>query len=108
MPPKFKKKALKDPFSALPETFKDGCASAQTGELQERLAQTAKSEEQNQSAMKADVDLKAKVEQANVARQPYKETTKLNRLKTQYIIRILADRGDTLCQDILKLGAAKA
>lgn len=101
-------KRPKDPFSALPETFKDACAAAQTDELQGRLASTAKDEEENQSAKRADQQLKEKAKEYQLAGQVYKEATKLNKLKTQYVIRILADRGDQKCQEILKLNAAKA
>lgn len=97
----------KDPFAALPETFKDGCAAAQTTELQEKLSGITKSNEQNQAAKKADQDLKDRGAAYQAAGLVYKETSKLNSLKARYIMRILADRGDAQCQDFLNLVASK-
>lgn len=97
----------KDPFAALPNSFKEAMEAAQGAELQEKLAGITKSNEQNLAAKKADQDLKEKGQAYQQAGLQYKETAKLNSLKAKYIMRILADRGDGECQEFLKLNASK-
>ena len=85
----------------------DDLAAAQSEELQARLADISTDEERNQAAMKADADLKAKRQEASYAAQSYRDQTKLNKLKTKYIIRIQSDRGDVKASEIQKLVASK-
>ncbi len=98
---KFKKE--KDPFAALSNDFKDAVASMGQDELKTRFVETTKAELENQAAAKADQDLSRAKEQARVAAQPYSEQTKLNRLKTRFLVRAMADHGDAKSEQIIRL-----
>jgi hypothetical protein len=97
------KKTKKVPFSELPESFKDAMVSSSPEELQKQLADIHKDDERNLAAKKADQDLKEKQEQVKVAAQGYNDVTKLNKLKTAFIIQLLADRGEELSSEIVRL-----
>jgi hypothetical protein len=103
MAKKFKKSGPKDPFAALPESFKDAMTAAGSDELNKQLGAIAKAEEHNKAAMKADKDLKEKRAQVMEASKVYRENTKLNDLKTKYITRQLADKGDSLSSETVRL-----
>lgn len=104
----FKVGGKKDPFRALPETFKDAMTSAGPEELHKQLAAITKSELQNQAAKKADPDVKERREALGVATRGYSEATKLNNLKAGYITRQLADKGDAQSAETIRLGLAGA
>ena len=97
----------KDPFDALPVEFKDAMGAAQPEELVTRLADVSKEEERNQAAMKADGDLKSKRADASYAAQSYRDQSKINKLKTKFIIRVQSDRGDVKAGEIQRLVASK-
>lgn len=96
----FKKK---DPFSALPESFKDAVGSMGLEELKSKTLEVAKSELENQAAAKADEDLAQKRAQAMLAGRGYIEQTKLNKTKLKFLIQAMADKGDMKSLDIIKL-----
>jgi len=62
---------------------------------------------QNLAAQAADQDLKEKKQAAADAAAVYRDGTKANRLRTKYVTRVLADRGQEQPQKILELEAAK-
>lgn len=95
-------KKNKDPFAELPESFKDALATADVNQLKDKLAEVAKAQEANKSEMKADEDLNNLKEQVKVASSGYTEVTKSNKLKTKYVIRLLADKGDAVAQSIVQ------
>jgi hypothetical protein len=105
----FKKSSKKDKFEALSEDFKSAVGSSNLDELKVRLSDVTKTEEENQSAMKADEDLNNLKEQVKLASSGYRELTKLNKLKRFFIIQALADKGDPVAQNIVNLnvGAGK-
>lgn len=95
-------KKNKDPFAELPESFKDALATADEQQLKDKLSEVAKSQEDNKSAMKADKDLNDLKEKVKVASSGYTEVTKTNKLKTKFVIRLLADKGDSVAQRIVQ------
>lgn len=96
----------KDPFSALPEEFKDATTSMQADEIAKKLAELTMDEERNQAAMKADADLVAKRKEVQTASQTYREQTKLYKLKLKFITRVQSDRGNAIASEIVSLGVA--
>lgn len=95
-------KEKKDPFEALDKEFKDAVESESLEQLAKRFSDVAKSEEANQAAKKADEDLLRAQEQVANAQLGYTEVTKANKLKKKYIIRYLADKGDSVAQGIIQ------
>jgi hypothetical protein len=98
----------KDLFQALPESFKDEVASKGPDQLHKLLSDIAKSEEVNKAAAKADKDLKEKREQASIACRSYKEASKLNDIKTKFVMRNLADKGDGVSSEFIRLSVDPA
>jgi len=105
MKPKLKRDK-KNPFDALPESFKSTVGAQSLDGLKSKLSEVSKNEAQNLSAMKADEDLKSKRDQAKLAAQVYREESKLNKLKAKYIIQAMADKGDEVSCNIVKLDIA--
>ncbi len=86
-------KGPRDPFKDLDDDFKGAAEGMKTEELRLRLAKIAAAQEDNLKAQKEDRHLqeaKAAVKDANAQ---YREATKMNRLRTQYILRVLTGRG---------------
>ena len=93
----------KDPFEDLPMEFKEAMEKSSVEELKQTLANIATNEETNVSAQKADEDLQQLREKVTVASKAYREATKMNKLKTKFCRRILADKGDAASQKIVML-----
>ena len=98
----------KNPFEDLPADFKDAMEASSEAELKQTLASIATNEEINLSAQKADEDLKNLREQVTNASRGYREATKMNKMKTKFIRRILADKGDEASQKIVMLDVRSA
>lgn len=98
----------KDPFEDLPSDFKDAMEASSAEQLKQTLANIATNEETNLSAMKADEDLQKLREQVSEAGRGYREATKMNKTKTKFIRRILADKGDEASQKIVMLDVQAA
>jgi hypothetical protein len=87
------RQSAKDPFEALDSDFKDTISGSTVDEINARIAEVAKSEEENQKAKKDDQDLAEKKAQATEAGAQYKEASKMNRLRIRYAMRVLGDKG---------------
>lgn len=100
----------KDPFAAIPEDFKDGVEGMGQDELKAKFVEVTKAELENQAAAKADQDLSQAKDRARIAGQIYSDQTKMNKLKTKYLIQAMADKGDSKSEQIvrLELSAVKA
>ncbi len=97
------KKSKKDPFDALPPEFKEAAASASSDVLKAQMGLISTDEQLNLAAMKADQDLKEKQNAAKLAKQGYSEVSKINKLKTRFIVVQLSDRGDPKSSEIVTL-----
>lgn len=95
------KKEKKDPFADLPESFKDEVASSLDA-AKAKLAEVAKMEEKNQSEKKANPDINSLKAKLKIETSPYTEVSKMNKLKTKYIIQRMADQGDNVAQSIVQ------
>jgi FtsZ-binding cell division protein ZapB len=83
----------KDPFEDLPSDWKDAIAQSSVEEINKRVAELAKGEEENQKAKKDDPDLAEKREALKVASEGYKEATKGYKLRMKWIMQVLGDMG---------------
>lgn len=88
-----KLKVKKDPFSIIPEEFKDAVAGGDEAGIRDRIAKCALDDEALRKAQKDDLDLSNLKEQVKLANEPYKEGFKMNRLKVQFCQRVLEDKG---------------
>jgi hypothetical protein len=91
MPNASKKKA--DPFEAIPEDWRDAVADMTPDEINMRIADVAKNEQENLKAKAEDVDLANLKEQVTDANAPYKEASNINKLKIRYAMQVLGDKG---------------
>lgn len=98
--------AKKDPFAELDDVFKNEVSGASLDQLKDKLSEVAKKEEENQAAKKADEDLNRLKEQVKDASLGYSEVTKRNKLKLKFLIRNLADKGDPVSANIVRLELA--
>jgi hypothetical protein len=85
--------AKKDQFDDLDSDFKDAAASMSPDELNARIAEVAKNEQENLKLKTEDEDLKAKKAQATEAGKVYKEGSKQNTLRIKFLMRVLGDKG---------------
>jgi predicted carbohydrate-binding protein with CBM5 and CBM33 domain len=83
----------KSPFADLDLEFKDAIASMSTEDINKRIAEVAKNQEENLKAMKEDQQLAEAKAAAASAGAGYKEATKMNRLRVRYAMEILGARG---------------
>jgi hypothetical protein len=83
----------KDPYSDLPEEFKDKVEAATDEQILDMLGDVAKAEEYNRRCRDDDEDLAEKEAQKKLAEEQYKDATKANRLKTRYLYDLLRARG---------------
>lgn len=83
----------KEKFADLPAEFKDGAASMQEQEIRDLVAKVAMQEEENKKLMKEDQQLKEARFAAKEAGQQYKDATKMNTLKIQFLKDVLDGRG---------------
>ena len=83
----------KDPFADLSVEFKDAIVGSTVEEINKRIAELAKNEEENKSTMKLDQDLTEKKEAVKFASESYREATKAYKLAMSYIMQVLGDKG---------------
>jgi hypothetical protein len=89
--PRFAKE--KNPYSDLPEEFKDAIESGSDDELRRKVAEVAFAEQENQRMKADDADLAEKKAAAKMAGEQYSDATKMNRLKIKYAHSVLEARG---------------
>jgi hypothetical protein len=88
-----KKYKKKDRFADLDEAFKSEVESMKVGEINAKIAEWAKTAEDQTTLMKADDDLAQKRETVKLAAEPYREAIKGARLRIAFSMRVLSDRG---------------
>jgi hypothetical protein len=88
-----RKMKQKDPFDDLDLAFKESIESMSPAEINSRIAEWAKNQEQTKAAMKDDEDLAQKREIVKLAAEPYRDAIKANSLRIAYSMRVLCDRG---------------
>lgn len=86
-------KKNKDPFEDLPSEWRDSVSGMGREQIDEEIAKVAKNEDENQRAKKDDPDLQNLKWQVKEASAPYREATKMNKLKISYAIQVLGDKG---------------
>jgi predicted carbohydrate-binding protein with CBM5 and CBM33 domain len=85
--------AKTDKFEDLDNEFKDAVAGMDVVALNNKIAEVAKNEENNQNLKKDDQQLAEAKEAAKMANEPYKDASKANKLRIQFCMRVLGDRG---------------
>lgn len=85
--------AKKDQFDDLDSDFKDAAANMSPDELNGRIAEVAKNEQENLKNKREDEDLKEKKAQVTEAGKGYKEASKQNTLRIKFLMRVLGDKG---------------
>lgn len=90
---RFKVKVKKDKFSDLPDEFKDAVHGASREEIDHRIAEIAKSTEELLMSQERDVDYQDKKAAFKEAGAIYRDGKKANRLKIQYCLQVLGDKG---------------
>lgn len=83
----------KDEFADLPADWKDEVVAMTRESIDEEIAKVAKQEQENVDAKKADPDLENLKWQVKEASAPYREASKMNKLKIKYAIQVLGDKG---------------
>lgn len=86
-------KKNKSPYEDLPQDWKDSVAAKSISEINDEIASVAKRQDENVKAMKDDPDLENLKWQVAEASAPYREATKLNKLKISYAIEVLEAKG---------------
>jgi hypothetical protein len=104
-----KAKQLKK-FSKLDEEWRNEQLGKQTPDVYKEITSTAIATVQLDLAKDLDVDLERLSEEIKVAREPYALGRKTNNLKVQYLVQVLADRGENVdgLPGLLKQAAKKA
>jgi hypothetical protein len=85
----------KDPFEGLDREWMDAVVGSSVDDINKRIAELAKAEEENKAAMKADEDLAEKKEAVKFASESYRENTKGYKLRMRWIMQVLADMSKT-------------
>lgn len=85
--------AKKNPFEDLDEEWMSAVAGSTVDEINARIAELAKAQEENLAAQKADGDLAEKKEAVKFASENYRENTKGYKTRMKYIMQILGDKG---------------
>lgn len=88
--------------------FKSSIDGASKEDLQGKLAEVAKALELNSAAQKADQDLNEKKQAVKDANAGYAEAKKAQRLKAEYLIVALSDKGDDFAEQMVRLNLAAA
>lgn len=83
----------KSPYEDLPQEWKDSVAAKSISEINDEIATVAKRQDENLKAMKDDPDLENLKWQVKEATTPYREATKMNKLKVSYAIEVLEAKG---------------
>lgn len=86
-------KKNKDPFADLPGEWRESVSSMSREQIDDEIAKVAKNEDENLRAKKEDPDLQNLKWQVKEASAPYREGTKMNKLKIRYAIQVLGDKG---------------
>lgn len=86
-------KKNKDPFADLPSEWRDSITAMGRESIDEEIAKVAKQEDENVRAKKDDPDLQNLKWQVKEASAPYREATKMNKLKISFAIQVLGDKG---------------
>jgi ElaB/YqjD/DUF883 family membrane-anchored ribosome-binding protein len=86
-------KGPKDPYEDLDSDYKDAIAASTVEDINKRIAEIAKNEQDNLKAKGDDQDLKEKKEAATEAGKQYKDASKQNRLRILFAMRVLGDKG---------------
>src|SRR6266404_4959877 len=101
-------KNKKNKFDGLSTEFKSSVDSISKEELQVRLAEVAKALELNAATQKADPDLAEKKQAVKDAGAGYGEQKKELRLKADFLIVALSDKGDEFAEQLVRLSLAAA
>ena len=83
----------KDEFADLDQDWKDSIVSMSKEEVNSKIAEIAKANEELQKAKKEDEDLQEAKLAAKEAGEIYRSSAKMSKLRIQYCIRVLDDRG---------------
>jgi ElaB/YqjD/DUF883 family membrane-anchored ribosome-binding protein len=83
----------KGEFDDLDSEWKDGIVAMTSEEIDQRIADTAKAEAENQKAKKEDAHLESCRTAVKVASEGYREHTKMSKLRIRYCMQVLGDRG---------------
>ncbi len=86
-------RTAKDKFEDLDTDFKDVCAAMSEEEIRRKLSEIALNQVELNKAKGEDEDLRQKKEIAREAGACYREGSKTNKLKTEYLHRVLGDQG---------------
>jgi hypothetical protein len=86
-------KQKKNPFADLPEDWTTEIEQSSTDDINAKVADMAKAEQENLQAKALDPDLKDKKEAVKFASEGYRESTKGYRLRMKYILSVLEGRG---------------
>jgi hypothetical protein len=83
----------KDPFEDLTTDFKDAIAGSSREEIERRIVKVVMDDVDLRKAKKDDQDLKEKQEAFKEASAIYRDGFKSNKLKIEYMKRVLDDKG---------------
>ena len=86
-------KQKKGKFDDLPTDFKDAVAQSSPEDINKRIAEVAKATEELRKAQENDQDYQEKKEALKEAGAVYRDGFKANRLKIQYCVQVLGDKG---------------
>lgn len=93
------KKGPKDPFETLTSDFKDAVAQSSREEIEHRIATVAVYDSELRKQKKEDQHLKECAEAYKDASEVYREGFKINRLKIEFMKRVLDDKGGLTSND---------
>lgn len=88
-----RKAAPKDPFSDVPEDFRNSIDAMDRDDIRRSIAQVALDQAELMEVKDQDTDLQAVQEQAREAGAIYRDGTKANRLKIKYAKQVLEAKG---------------
>lgn len=83
----------KNVFADLPEEFVAEIDGSTVEQINAKVAELAKAEEENQQAKSLDGDLREKKDAVKFAAEGYRENTKGYKLRMKYILAVLVSRG---------------
>lgn len=83
----------KDKFKELDTDWKDAVAASTPEQLDAKIVELVKAEEENQATKASDPQLAELKEQLKEAGAGYKEATKGFKLRVKFILRVLGDKG---------------
>jgi hypothetical protein len=83
----------KDKFKDLDKEVQDKVASMDTDSIKTFIVQTVDAQSELMAAREKDLDWLSKKEELATANEVYKDGTKGNKLKVEFALRVLADRG---------------